>query len=48
MQVAGISGFHRRYDGSFMLKLQWNRGSPIVCVRLEGDGLIVEEFGLLL
>ena len=48
-RVAGISGFHRRYDGSFMLKLHWDRGiTDSVCVRLEGDGPMVEEFGMLL
>jgi hypothetical protein len=25
-RVTGISGFHRRYDESFMLKLHWDRG----------------------
>jgi hypothetical protein len=32
-RVAGISGFHRRHDESFMLKLHWVRGSLAVCVR---------------
>ena len=45
-RVARISGFHRRCDVSVFLKLHWNRGSTIVCVRLEGDSPMVEEFGL--
>jgi hypothetical protein len=34
-KVVEISGFHRRCDESFMLKLL-RQGSPIVCVQLEG------------
>ena len=45
-RVVRISGFHRRCDVSVFLKLHWNRGSTIVCVRLEGDSPMVEEFRL--
>jgi hypothetical protein len=45
--VVRISGFHRRCDGSVLLKLHWDRGiDDRVCVWLEGYSPMVEEFEL--
>ena len=47
-RVARISVFHRRCDGSVLLKHHWSRGVDDRLWRLEGDSPMVEEFELLL
>ena len=45
-RVARISVFHRRCDGSVLLKHHWSRGVDDRVWRLEGDSPMVEEFEL--